>query len=245
MGALFQQQLSGGGALFRPQVAIQGVLFRQQLCGAGALFRQQFYAQADGVATVAGVGASARVASISAHGVIGSLSLLVTNAMVHKVVRDYIKSIVPTQRVLRTPVNRATMPNAPYVTFAPGARRPLATNVSFDVSGGRIVKREEQMTFQIDCYGEGSSDVAETLNVLYRDPYACELFEESGVDVAPLFAGDVMQAPFTNDANQYEERYTFTIDLQINSRVAVLQDSCNILDINPVSVDANFPPTEE
>jgi hypothetical protein len=220
-------------------------LFQPQFGAGGALFELQFYAQGDAVATIIGVSATASVATIIAAGALNAVSLLLPDTIVCKVVRDYIMSIVPTQRVIRTPVNRASMPKGPYVSFTPGLRRPLATNVSAPMIGGRIVTRSEQMSFQIDCYGEGAGDTAETLNVLYRDPYAAELFQESGYDVAPLYATDIQQAPFVSGEDQYEDRYTFEIELQINSRVTVPLQSCNILGIDLISVDANFPPTEE
>lgn len=222
-----------------------GALFQPQFGAGGALFEPQFYAQGDAVATLVGVSAAASVATIVAAGTVSAVALLLPDAAVYKIVRDYILSIVPAQRVIRTPVNRASMPTDPYVSFTPGIRRPLATNVSEPINGGRIVTRSEQMSFQIDCYGEGAGETAETLNVLYRDPYAAELFQASGYDVAPLYAGDIQQAPFVGGEDQYENRYTFEIELQINSRVTVPLQSCNILGIDLVSVDATFPPTEE
>lgn len=157
-------------------------------------------------------------------------------------VRAYVKSIAPALPVQRTPVNRAAMPNGPFVTFTPGLRRPLSTNVVSGDAANRSVLRPEQMSFQIDCYGDGSADLAETLNTLWRDQYAVDVLCTTGIDVAPLYAGDVMQAPFVNDAGQYEKRYTFEIELQINSTIVAPQQSCNMLDMALVSVDATFPP---
>ena len=98
------------------------------------------------------------------------------------------------------------------------------------------------MGFQIDCYGEGARDLADTINILFRDQYAIDQLAQSGLDIAPLYAGDVMQMPFVDDADQYEERYSLEIFLQINSVVITPQQSCNMLGINILSVDATYPP---
>jgi hypothetical protein len=196
-------------------------------------------------ANLQGVTATAAVGTVSATGTRTAIEVNVTEDMICRAVRAYIKSIAPTLSVQRTPVNRASMPNGAYVSFTPGLRRALSTNRAFNDANSRTVDRPEQMSFQIDCYGAGSAELAETLNVLYRDVYACDLFAGLGFDGAPLYAGDIQQAPYVNDADQYEDRYTFEIELQINSRVIVPLQSCNILGINLVSVDANFPPTEE
>jgi hypothetical protein len=223
MGALFQPQYSGGGAFFGPQ----------------------YYFSGDAIATVIGVSAAGRVGPVTAQATVTGIGIVVTDEMVCATVRDYIKSIAPTLRVIRTPVNRAAMPNGPYVSFTPGLRRPLATNVSVDTGIVRTVTRSEQMSFQIDCYGDGSADLAEKLNILYRDPYGVEMFAESGYGTVPLYAGEIQQAPFTDDSDQYEDRYTFEIELQVNSTVVIPLQSCNILNIDLVSVDATFPPIEE
>lgn len=180
---------------------------------------------------------------MTATGTRTTIEVNVTEDMICRVVRSYIKSIATSLPVLRTPVNRAAMPKGPYVSFTPGLRRPLSTNRDSNDANSRTVSRSEQMSFQIDCYGAGAADLAETLNALYRDTYACELFANSGLEIVPLYAGDIQQAPFVNDADQYEDRYTFEIELQVNPSIVVPLQSCNILDINLVSVDATFPPT--
>lgn len=157
-------------------------------------------------------------------------------------VRAYILSVAPAVRVVRTPVNRASMPEPPYVSFTPGLRRPLSTNVVAGDATTRSVLRPDQMSFQIDCYGDGSADLAETLNTLWRDQYAVDVLYGTGIDIAPLYAGNVMQAPFVNDADQYEDRYTLEIEIQVNAVIVAPQQSCNMLDMALVSVDTTYSP---
>lgn len=169
----------------------------------------------------------------------------ITEDAICTAVRAYILSIVaPSVRVVRTPVNKASMPEGAYVSFTPGLRRPLSTNVVHGDDANRSVLQPDQMSFQVDCYGEGSADVAKTLNALWRDQYAVDMLSTTGVDIAPLYAGNVMQAPFTNDADQYEERYTFEIELQVNAIIVAPQQSCNMLDMVLVSVEATYPPPQ-
>lgn len=193
-------------------------------------------------AYLTGLVAATTVGMIAATGTRTKITVDITEDMLCKVVRDYIMSIAKGMRVVRTPVNKASMPDGAYVAFTPGTRSPLSTNVGNYMSDSRSVMRAEQMRFQIDCYGEGARDLAEILNTLFRDQYACDQFSASGLNIAPLYAGDIMQMPFVNDADQYEERYTFEIFLQVNSIIITAQQSCNMLGINILSVDANFPP---
>jgi hypothetical protein len=195
----------------------------------------------DTTVTLGGVSATSGVATITATGTRTTIDVDITEDMVCRVVRSYILSIVPNLPVKRTPVNRASMPNGPYVSFTPGLRRPLSTNVSHDDATSRTVGRPEQMSFQIDCYGLGSAQTAETINLLYRDQYACDVFESLGFNGAPLYAGDIQQAPYVTGEDQYEDRYTFEIELQLNPSVAVPIQSCNILNVDLI----NVPPSEE
>ena len=192
---------------------------------------------------VGGVSAASAVGAVTGNGTSTVIAVAVTEDMVCRVVRNYIKSIAPTLRVLRTPVNRADMPKDAYVSFTPGLRRPLSTNISSDTANSRAVSRSEQMSFQIDCYGVGSANLAHTLNILYRDFYTVEQFASSGLEIVPLYAGDIQQAPFVNGEDQYEDRYTFEIELQYNPHATVPLQSCNILTVDHVPVEATFPPT--
>lgn len=191
--------------------------------------------------SILGAGAAALVGQVSAAFIPSSIGINITEDMLCKAVRSYILSIRPTQRVIRTPVKLASMPDGPYVSFTPGRRMPLSTNVASYLSGSRSVERAEQMGFQIDCYGEGARDLADTINLLFRDQYAVDQFAQSSVDIAPLYAGDVMQMPFVDDSDQYEERYSFEIFLQINSVVITSQQSCNMLGINILPVETTYP----
>lgn len=222
------------------------VLFEPQFVGGNAVFAPQTYVSGDAFASLVGVGAVASAGDIAATGTVTGIGLHVGMDDICRAVRAYIISIAPAgMRVIQTPVNRASMPVGAYVSFTPGLRRPLSTGRSTSGPNSRAVLRPDQMSFQIDCYGDGASDLAEKLNVLYRDEYAVDLFATMGDSVAPLYAGDIQQAPFINDADQYENRYTFEIELQVNSVTTIPLQSCNILNIDLVSVDATFPPTEE
>lgn len=197
-------------------------------------------ASPDATAYLQGVGAAATAGTVSAYGARAGIAVNVTEDMICTEVRDYILSIAPAgMRVLRTPVNKASMPKGAYVSFTPGLRRDVSTNRDNYSDNGRFVGRSEMMAFQVNCYGKGSSDLAETLNVLFRDQYAIEQFTG---DIVPLYASAIQQAPFVNDADQYEDCYIFEIELQINSQIVVPQASCNILEIEVISVDATFPP---
>lgn len=188
---------------------------------------------ANGAGQAAGVSAGA------------AATINITESAVCTAVRGYVKSIVPNMPVRRTPVNKASMPNGPYVAFTPGIVRPLSTNLSGTLGAyQRTVTQNEQMSVLISCYGAGSADLSKILNTLFRDTYATEYFAGTGFDITPLYAGEVMQAPFVNDANQYEDQYTFEIELQVKPVIVVPLQSCNMLTVGTQSVDAYYSPTE-
>lgn len=241
LGATYSQGkvdvIDAGGSASTVTIAVQAVASVGTIAASGTT--------GSATATLQGVSAAVAVGTITASGTRTAIEVDVTEDMICRAVRAYIKSIASALPVVRTPVNRASMPKGAYVSFTPGLRRPLSTNRATHDDNSRTVSRPEQMSFQIDCYGLGSAELAETLNVLYRDVYACDLFDSLGFSGAPLYAGDIQQASYVNGEDQYENRYTFEIELQINSRVIVPLQSCNILGIDLVSVDATFPPTEE
>lgn len=161
----------------------------------------------------------------------------ITRDVLLKVLRSYILSIAPDQRVLRTPINRASPPVGPFISMTPGAVKALATNTHDMLR----TKRSSQFDCQIDCYGLGSGDIATQLSMLFRDNYAAQHFAQFGLEIYPLYAGDEKQLPIVNGEEQYEERWTFDVAMQFNPVVSTVQQSANILAVELINIDANFP----
>lgn len=145
-----------------------------------------------------------------------------------RVIKAFILSLV-TQPVLRTPVNRASMPKGSFVAMSPGRVKALATN---STSGMRNVKRPSQFDCQIDCYGIDAGDTAAMLSIMFRDQYAIEVFESQPLEIVPLYANDAQQMPIVTGEEQYLERWTFEIALQFNPVVSMPAQSANMLELS-------------
>lgn len=95
---------------------------------------------------------------------------------------------------------------------------------------------------QIDVHGPNSSDNAQIITTTFRDDFAFQLFQQSGFDVAPLYADDPKQLPFINAEQQYEYRWVIEAHLQANQVVLGLpQQYASTITLNVESVTRVFP----
>ena len=148
--------------------------------------------------------------------------------------RNYVLSLVDCE-VIRTPVNRAAMPKGPFIALTPSGNSALSQTISSYAdtthtptppalpykTTARTVLRPAQYDIQVDCYGLGSGDRANTLSMLIRDQYGIENMENTVI--TPLFATDAHQMPIVDGEAQYEERWTFEVQLQINPAIVLPQ----------------------
>lgn len=138
--------------------------------------------------------------------------------------------------------NGVPMPDGPFVCMTATSQRRLSTNIEeLDaLTDSRSVMMPTEYAIQIDCYGPASSDYATTLSAMWRDPYGCTAMEPTA---DPLYSTDPMQAPLINGEENYEQRWTFSALLQFNPIVTVAQQFADTLELEVVSVDAEFPPS--
>jgi hypothetical protein len=97
------------------------------------------------------------------------------------------------------------------------------------------------MAIQCDVHGPNSGDNAQIISTLMRDWYGVNAFEEQGFDIQPLYADDPRQIPFINAEQQYEERWSVDVRLQINPIVTVTQQFADALVASTILVEAAFP----
>jgi len=107
-------------------------------------------------------------------------------------------------------------------------------------------KSLEDVVFQLDFHSANvgdSSDMAQTIATLFRDPYATEFFSAltPPIDVAPLYVDDPRQMPFMNAEQQFETRWIVDVHLEANQVVSVGQQYADSVDIGLVSVTAAYP----
>jgi len=157
--------------------------------------------------------------------------------------RAFILTLV-TCPVIRTQANRVAMPVGAFVAMTQMTGAPLSTNVhTYDAAAQtQSILRPEQFAIQVDCYGAGSGDTARMIATLLRDTIATDFFATTGFDIEPLFAGDAKQIPLTDGEQQYEERWTFDAQLQINPVMTTAQQSATSLTIGLDPIDQTFAP---
>lgn len=174
-----------------------------------------------------------------------SATLSQTDAQVLTALRGFVLSILPagTECVLGQ-INRVPEPmSANFVVLTPIMRKRLetTTNVYTDAahpvgnpSGTEAATAPIELTVQMDFHGPTSGDSVQTFLTLWRDDYACEAFENAGIDAAPLYASEPRQAPFINGEGQYEYRWTIDACMQVNVTVTAPQSFSSTL--GPVGI---------
>ncbi len=116
---------------------------------------------------------------------------------------------------------------SPTADVAPGATLYLGTS--------SMVKKTEAV-FQIDVHGPLSADNATAIETFFRDGSAVTAM--AGTGVTPLYADDARQSPFLNAEDQFEERWSVDVHLQIDPATIVPQYFIGTLDMTVASIDA-------
>lgn len=132
-----------------------------------------------------------------------------------------------------------------YIVMWPLRMPRLATNfVSEDgVTQQRSTRQNMQVALQLDVHGPQAFNNSNRISTLFRDAYATEFFE-GYPNIAPLFASDPRNAPFTSGEKQYEDRYIVEVELQVNFTMTATAESARTLtaDIIDVETDPNSWP---
>lgn len=110
-------------------------------------------------------------------------------------------------------------------------------------TGQTAVMQATEIVMQIDVHGPNSTENAQLISTLFRDAYAIDWFAANAPNIAPLFADDPNQVPFTNAEDQVEYRWIVEAHLQANITVAVPQQYADAVNVLLQNVDVVFPPT--
>ena len=92
--------------------------------------------------------------------------------------------------------------------------------------------KPSQLTVQCDVHGPLSGDNSEIISTLIRSPQGVSLFNATGYDVTPLYAGDPRQMPWQNAENQIERLWSIDVALQVNSIIWTPQQFAGAVNIN-------------
>lgn len=100
---------------------------------------------------------------------------------------------------------------------------PATTTPATIYSGIKSVMQETKFSAQVDVHGPSSGDNAQRISSLLWDQVGVDAFAALPGGLWPLYCDDPRQTAFVNDAQQYEDRYTIDVHLQVNIAALVTQ----------------------
>ena len=103
--------------------------------------------------------------------------------------------------------------------------------------GTLAATRPAELVVRLDVHGPNSCDNALRISTLMRSYFGVLAFQELGLSVGPLYTSDPQQTPYFNAEQQYEERWTVEVHLQINPTVSVTQQFADQAHATSVIVD--------
>ena len=105
-------------------------------------------------------------------------------------------------------------------------------------AGATAVAQSTEVVVQLDIHGPNSADNAQIISTLFRDDYAAQQFDGSGV--SPLYADEPKQVPYLNAEQQYENRWIVDVHLQITPTVSVPQQYADAVTVTTVEVETTY-----
>jgi hypothetical protein len=114
-------------------------------------------------------------------------------------------------------------------------------SVSLEVMSAGSVKiaQSTETVIQLDVHGANGEDNAQVISTIMRSGYAVDQMAASGV--VPLFSDDPQQSPFQTAADQYEDRWSIDVHLQIIPSVMIPQDFADAITVTTVEVESTYP----
>lgn len=104
-------------------------------------------------------------------------------------------------------------------------------------AGSKSLTTSSEAVIQLDVHGPNAGDFAAAIQTLFRSGVATEAFKALNPAIAPLYADDPRQMPFSGGEDQYEDRYIIEVHLQVNQAVVVDQQFADELELNLINVE--------
>lgn len=179
-----------------------------------------------------------------------TVTVSLTESQIFTALGGFLASILPAgTSVIQAQINRVPQPIGPdYVVMTALDRSQLSLPAHSyvdpfpTVPGSRNAAQSMQASIQCDVYGPSSDTNAQAIVTLWRDEYASEYFAGIAFPGAPLWSADAKKAPMVNAEMQFEPRWIVDLMLQCNITVGVPMDFVTSVNVQPVNVDAAYPP---
>jgi hypothetical protein len=113
--------------------------------------------------------------------------------------------------------NNVPMPLNGFILMRILFENQLATNINeYDIdSDSSNVTQSQELSMQLDFYGDDGSEYAHIFTTLWRDFYGCDHLTKC----QPLYADAPKLLPIVNGESQYEQRWCVTAVMQYNPTV--------------------------
>lgn len=151
---------------------------------------------------------------------------------------------VPDQvNLFKSHPNMTPTPVGTYAVIQPGValRQNQGVRTYDPVNLLQVVERSTTYYYQVDCYGPGAPDWANTFSVAWRSLWSCDNNPAPAV-FTPLYADEPVQLNFDNGEKNYEQRFMVKLYLQVNHTVGLPQDFFTQVPPLTLTVADTLPP---
>lgn len=137
---------------------------------------------------------------------------------------------LPLAAVIPAYDNFVAPPLDPFIVLSRVSRTPNSTpwltynDTGVQTTENEITNLSIDYKYQIDCYGSAAADLVMIMHVLLRSDATSEWFSNygltNGLTVDTFYADDPTHTAITNEENQYEERWTLRVRLNVVVQIA-------------------------
>ncbi len=150
----------------------------------------------------------------------------ITTDIVMDALEVYLRPFVPGE-IIQAQTNRVPMPKAPSAVMTDLMTVDLSIpNQYYDnVNLNSYIKNSKRFDIQVDFYGHNADSYCTAVKNSFAVGYG---FDKFPANIKPLYTSDGIQSQLIGGEQQFENRWTLTLSLQVNPIVVVPQDSANI-----------------
>lgn len=179
-----------------------------------------------------------------------SITLDLNQDAIFTAVGNFLVGVLPTGvEVVQGQANRVPPPRSgDYVVITPLMRLRLSTNVQTwdkgDVDPATFdLLSPGQLTLQCDVFGPNAANYTTIIETTWRSSYGCAALAALNPLVQPLYVETPRQLAFIDGEQQYVDRWSVDLVMQVNQTVTVAQDFAASLDLDLIEVDSTYPPS--
>ncbi|QCE34689.1 hypothetical protein FAI40_04610 [Acetobacteraceae bacterium] len=165
------------------------------------------------------------------------LSLSPSESEIYQAVGDWISAVLGDGfNVIQGQQNQSPPPLNCFVTMVISNKERLATNGRHYTPDQKMVISDSSLfTIQVACVGKGSGEAISTLKTLWRDLSCCQFFIENLPSCAPVSSDNPVQEVLTTAENQYENRWSVGLRLNVLTEITLNQDSFSEIHLTTLS----------